>query len=79
MYNIEGRKNGQCDEKKASEVRISEICRIGSNPKATMLSDESLLQLMIVYKDKPVVNDMVAIFNVLKLGLATAKSDRVKE
>merc|ERR1712062_218098 len=62
---LEGRKNGQCDEKKASEVRISEISRIGSNPKATMLADESLLQLMVVFKMRPLISDMVAIFNIL--------------
>ena len=43
-----------------------------------MLADESLLQLMVVFKMRPLISDMVAIFNILKLGLMASKSDRVK-
>ena len=61
-----------------SSIRILEISRIGSNPKATMLKDETVLQLAVVYKDKPVISDLVNIYQVLKAGLIQVKSDRVK-
>ena len=49
---LEGKVKGEVKNEPLGKLRIVEISRIGSNPKATMLRDESVLRIAIVYHEK---------------------------
>ena len=63
--------------KTSAGLHISEILRIGPNPKATMLTEDRTLQLAIVFVERPTNESMREVYRAIGEALAAQKSEKL--